>query len=332
MADMAKTITGNEMSMEMPETNVKTKKEASAKFTLFWASSANGSAQLMAATVATFVSAFLTDKMLIPAGIASVLMFISSFWDAVNDPIMGVLADRTRTKWGRYRPWLLPVPVQGEGAGEKIARAIKLMNEKNLADVIIVARGGGSLEDLWPFNEEVVARAIFDSELPVISAVGHETDFTIADFASDLRAPTPSAAAELAVPEISKIEEMIRNYQNRFRVALRKNIEFKKLRFEKCMQSRAYKEPTQGINERYIALDMIIKNMTNSINNKVMLSKKDFANYVTKLDALSPLKTLARGYSIATKDDRIVKSVKDLESGDKVTLRFADGSKEAEVV
>ena len=227
---------------------------------------------------------------------------------------------------------LLPVPVQGEGAGEKIAKAIKLMNEKNLADVIIVARGGGSLEDLWPFNEEVVARAIFDSELPVISAVGHETDFTIADFVADLRAPTPSAAAELAVPEISKIEEMIRNYQNRFRVALRKNIEFKKLRFEKCMQSRAYKEPTQGINERYIALDMIIKNMTNSINNKVMLSKKDFANHVTKLDALSPLKTLARGYSIATKDDRIIKSAKDLESGDKVTLRFVDGSKEAEVV
>jgi len=227
---------------------------------------------------------------------------------------------------------LLPVPVQGEGAGEKIARAIKLMNEKNLADVIIVARGGGSLEDLWPFNEEVVARAIFESELPVISAVGHETDFTIADFVADLRAPTPSAAAELAVPEISKIEEIIRNYQNRFRVALRKNIEFKKLRFEKCMQSRAYKEPTQGINERYIYLDNIIKNMITNINNKITISKKDFANHVTKLDALSPLKTLARGYSITTKNDKVVKSVNDLKSGDKISLRFSDGETKASII
>ena len=227
---------------------------------------------------------------------------------------------------------LLPVPVQGEGAGEKIAKAIKLMNEKNLADVIIVARGGGSLEDLWPFNEEVVARAIFESEIPVISAVGHETDFTIADFVADLRAPTPSAAAELAVPEISKVEEIIRNYQNRYRVALRKNVELKKLRFEKCMQSRAYKEPLQAINERYIFLDTIIKDMITSINNIIMMSKKDFANHVTKLDALSPLKTLARGYSITTKDDKIVKSVNDVNTGDKVNLRFSDGERQAEIV
>ncbi len=227
---------------------------------------------------------------------------------------------------------LLPVPVQGEGAGEKIARAIKLMNEKNLADVIIIARGGGSLEDLWPFNEEIVARAIFESKLPVISAVGHETDFTIADFVADLRAPTPSAAAELAVPEISKIEEMIRNYQNRFRVALRKNVEFKKLRFEKCMQSRAYKEPTQGINERYIYLDNLIKSMITNINNQMIVSKKDFANHITKLDALSPLKTLSRGYSIMTKEDKVIKSVKDLNSGDKVKLRLFDGEKQAEII
>lgn len=224
---------------------------------------------------------------------------------------------------------LLPVPVQGEGAGEKIADAIKLMNEKNLADVIIVARGGGSLEDLWPFNEEVVARAIFESKLPVISAVGHETDFTIADFVADLRAPTPSAAAELAVPEISKIEEMIRNYQNRYRVALKKNIEYKKLRHEKCMQSRAYKEPMQMINERYIALDAHVRDIINSINSKIVLSRKDFVNAVTKLDALSPLKTLSRGYSITTKGDKIVKSTKDLNSGDNISIRFVDGDRSA---
>lgn len=227
---------------------------------------------------------------------------------------------------------LLPVPVQGEGAGEKIADAIKLMNEKDLADVIILARGGGSLEDLWPFNEEVVARAIFASKLPVISAVGHETDFTIADFVSDLRAPTPSAAAELAVPEISKIEEMIRNYQNRYRLSLKKNVDYMKLRYEKCMQSRAYKEPTQRINENYITIDNIIKSMISSANNKMIVAKTSFVNNVSKLDALSPLKTLSRGYSIASKENKIVKSVKELNTGDKISIRFSDGEKQAEVV
>ncbi len=227
---------------------------------------------------------------------------------------------------------LLPVPVQGEGAGEKIADAIRIMNEKNLADVIIVARGGGSLEDLWPFNEEVVARAIFASKLPVISAVGHETDFTIADFVADLRAPTPSAAAELAVPEISKIEEMLRNYQNRYRIALKKNVDFMKLRFEKCMQSRAYKEPMQGINEKYITVDMLVKNICNDINKKITLCKKDFTSSITKLDALSPLKTLARGYSIASKDNKVIKKAEELNTGDKINIRFSDGERNAEIV
>ena len=227
---------------------------------------------------------------------------------------------------------LLPVPVQGEGAGEKIADAIRLMNEKKLADVIIIARGGGSLEDLWPFNEEIVARAIFESELPVISAVGHETDFTIADFVADLRAPTPSAAAELAVPEISKLVDIIANFQNRYRVALRKKVEYMKLQFDKCMQMRCYKEPLEKINERYINLDRLVKSLNDSISQKITISKKDLINGMTKLDALSPLKTLSRGYSITKKDEKVVKSVKDLKIGDKISLRFADGEKIAEVI
>ena len=226
---------------------------------------------------------------------------------------------------------LLPVPVQGEGAGEKIADAIKLMNDKNLADVIIIARGGGSLEDLWPFNEEVVARAIFDSKIPLISAVGHETDFTIADFVSDLRAPTPSAAAELAVPEISKVEEGLRNYQNRYRLALRKKIELAKLRFEKCMQSRVYKEPLQGINDKYMLVDSFIKSISNDMNKKFMIAKTDFSNSLSRLDALSPLKTLSRGYSITMKDNKAVKKAKDLKTGDKINIRFSDGEKTATV-
>lgn len=117
---------------------------------------------------------------------------------------------------------LLPVPVQGHGAAEQIAEKIKIMNEQKLADVLIIGRGGGSLEDLWPFNEEIVARAIYQSELPIISAVGHETDFTIADFVADLRAPTPSAAAELAVPDVYELKQKINNYKNRYRLALKR--------------------------------------------------------------------------------------------------------------
>ena len=125
---------------------------------------------------------------------------------------------------------LLPVPVQGAGAAEKIVKAIETMNEQKLADVIIIARGGGSLEDLWPFNEEIVARAIYGSKLPVISAVGHETDFTIADFVSDLRAPTPSAAAELAVPRIEDINQKLLTYKSRYKNALLKKLELINLR------------------------------------------------------------------------------------------------------
>ena len=126
------------------------------------------------------------------------------------------------------------------------------MNEKKLADCIIIARGGGSLEDLWPFNEEIVARAIYDSELPIISAVGHETDFTISDFVSDLRAPTPSAAAELAVTDIEDLLYNLNLYNRRLKMALKRKTEIMRLRYEKCMNSSVYKEPLQKINEKKV--------------------------------------------------------------------------------
>ena len=191
---------------------------------------------------------------------------------------------------------LLPVPVQGEGAAAKIAKAIKLMNEQKLADVIIVARGGGSLEDLWPFNEEIVARAIFESELPVISAVGHETDFSISDFVADLRAPTPSAAAELAVPNVSDIILKLENYNIRYKNALKKKIEVMKLRYEKCMMNRVFRNPLQGIQEKYVYIDRYNKSMENSISKKIQINKTNMIELITKLDNLSPLKTLTRGY------------------------------------
>lgn len=227
---------------------------------------------------------------------------------------------------------LLPVPVQGEGAAEKIAAGIQLMNEKKLADVIILARGGGSLEDLWPFNEEIVAKAIYNSELPIISAVGHETDFTIADFVADLRAPTPSAAAELAVPNIADVEMKLNTYQNRFRQALKKKTELMRLRYEKCMNSRVFKDPLQKVNENYMLIDKFVKSIQNSIVTKYKDKKLEAIKLYSKLDALSPLKTLSRGYSITEKDGKIVHKASELKQGDKLILRFEDGKIDAEVL
>ncbi len=227
---------------------------------------------------------------------------------------------------------LLPVPVQGEGAAVKIAEAIKIMNEKKLADVIIVARGGGALEDLWPFNEEIVARAIYQSELPIISAVGHETDFTIADFVADLRAPTPSAAAELAVPNISDVLLKLKSYNNRYRLALKKKVDFMKLSYEKCMNRRAFREPLQTINERYILLDKNVKSIQNEIMSIYKDKKSKAINTIQKLDALSPLKTLTRGYSITEMNGKVVKSVKELKENDEINIRFKDGVTKAKIV
>ena len=228
---------------------------------------------------------------------------------------------------------LYPVPVQGSGAGEKIAEGIEFMNKNKLADVLIIGRGGGSIEDLWPFNEEVVARAIFNSKIPIISAVGHETDFTIADFVADLRAPTPSAAAELAVANIDDVRETLRAYNNRYKVSLKKKIELMKMSYEKCMTRQAFKNPTQKINEQYILIDMKVKSLQNSILLKIKEDKTKFVKEVAKLDALSPLKTLTRGYSIISKQDgKIAKEVKDLSQGEKVSIRLSDGKVDAQVL
>ncbi len=226
---------------------------------------------------------------------------------------------------------LLPVPVQGEGAAEKIAYGIEYMNKNKLADVLILARGGGSLEDLWPFNEKVVAESIYESEIPIISAVGHETDFTISDFVADLRAPTPSAAAELAVPDIYEVTKKIRLYEDRLRNSLIKKVEFMKMRYEKCMSSSVIKEPTRKINENYIKLDGYIKQLENIIKIKNEKERTKYVELVAKLDAFSPLKTLTRGYSITEKNGNIIKTSKELNKGDIVSIKFIDGNKEATI-
>ena len=226
---------------------------------------------------------------------------------------------------------LLPVPVQGEGAAQKIAEGIEYMNRNKLADVLILARGGGSLEDLWPFNEEVVAHSMYHSEIPIVSAVGHETDFTIADFVADLRAPTPSAAAELAVPDSYEIKQKIITYQNRLRMALLKKVEVMKLRYEKSMSSFVFKEPTRRVQENYIRIDNCVKQLEMLIRAKQEKEKMKYSKLIAKLDAYSPLKTLSRGYSITQKGGKVVKTQAELKSGDVLAIRFVDGQVEAKV-
>ena len=227
---------------------------------------------------------------------------------------------------------LLPVPVQGEGAAEKIVKAIQTMNEQKLADILILARGGGSLEDLWPFNEEIVARAIFASDLPIISAVGHETDFTIADFVADLRAPTPSAAAELAVPNKQDLILKLQNLENRSKIALKKKTEFMRMRYEKCMTRRVFKEPMQMIEEKYLWVDMRKKRIQNAVMQGFQRKKGSAMEKIAKLDALSPLKTLTRGYSITKLGNKVITRASDLKKDDEITLTFLEGETKAKVL
>ena len=227
---------------------------------------------------------------------------------------------------------LLPVPVQGPGAAKEIVKGIETMNEKKLADVIILARGGGSLEDLWPFNEEIVARAIYNSEIPIISAVGHETDFTIADFVSDLRAPTPSAAAELANPDIYELKNKINTLNERARLSLKKKLELLKMKYQNLMSSKVFTDPVQNMQNNYLKLDGFIKQMENAMILKQKEAEKSFQNMVSKLDALSPLKTMVRGFSIVEKDGKIIKSSKDLKENDEITIKLIDGSRNAKIL
>ena len=224
---------------------------------------------------------------------------------------------------------LYPIPVQGAKAELKIAEAIEYMNKLKIVDVIILARGGGSIEDLWPFNEEITARAIYNSEIPIISAIGHETDFTISDFVADLRAPTPSAAAELAQPDVEEVKYKINTYQKRMRTLLKKTLEYMCIRYKKIMSSRVFTEPLQKINEEYIKVDMAVKALTNKVNLKIKDDRIKLVESISKLDTLSPLKTLTRGYCITEIEGKVIKTAKELKNGDKINLKFQDGNKTA---
>ena len=227
---------------------------------------------------------------------------------------------------------LYPVNVQGHQSKYDICEGIKFFNKEKNVDTIIVGRGGGSIEELWSFNEEMVAREVFNSKIPIISAVGHETDFTIADFVADLRAPTPSAAAELAVTDIAELELKLKSYQNRYKQALVRKIQFMKLRYEKCMANKAFTGALQRVNEKYMLVDMKVKSMEHIITNKLQKEKAKAQNLILRLDSLSPLKTLARGYGIILKDGVVIKKKEQLKKEDKVFIKLQDGETKAKII
>jgi len=219
-----------------------------------------------------------------------------------------------------------PVQVQGAGAAEQIAAAIALFNAKQAADVLIVGRGGGSLEDLWAFNKEMVARAVAASDIPVISAVGHETDVTICDFVADLRAPTPSAAAELAVPDMSEIAAALRGLQERMNVAMQRGLQEKKQLLANLLERRVLQRPEELVFTARQRLDYASQNLHHAMNARLLAERARLTKTAASLDALSPLGVLARGYAIALKDDKPVASVEALSPGDRLNLRLRDGS------
>ncbi len=230
---------------------------------------------------------------------------------------------------------LFPVNVQGENAAPEIARAIELMNRHDEADVLIVGRGGGSLEDLWAFNTEIVARAIYQSEIPVISAVGHETDVTISDFVADLRAPTPSAAAELVVPVIKEILDGIQDQQRHLRKALLKIIGEKKSSLNFWISH--LKHPKRRLEELSLHLDDLNTRLRHAMQFYLEERRTKVAHLAEKLQVLSPLSILSRGYAIVRKlsktgeEGTVLKDIKDARTGELVSIRLLKGTLKAEV-
>ena len=243
---------------------------------------------------------------------------------------------------------LFPSLVQGESAAEDIVRNIKRAENYNL-DVLIVGRGGGSIEDLWPFNEEIVARAIFDCKVPVISAVGHEIDFTIADFVADMRAPTPTGAAEMAVPNMSDLITHINNLKIRLNEAMNKKINYQKLYLDSIKNSFVIKNPMIMYENKKQKLDSILENIQNLFSNyiknsrhKLDLIKSNYilnnpsilykdkkiylSNLMEKLELINPMGVLKRGYSLSMQDNNIIKSVKDVDMTKELLIKLHDGN------
>ncbi|MCX7843260.1 MAG: exodeoxyribonuclease VII large subunit [Clostridia bacterium] len=248
---------------------------------------------------------------------------VTSSTGAVIRDIINVLTRR----FHNFQLKLYPVAVQGESAAAQVAGAIRKLNELRCVDVIIVARGGGSLEELWAFNEEIVARSIFESSIPVISAIGHETDYTIADFVADYRAPTPSAAAEVVIPEKMVLKNTVSALEIRLGNALAKNLNMSRMRLERLKNSVAFRQPYDRIYQERMRIDVLNKYLQKGIVHNMEKNKTRFRVLAGKLDTLSPLTVLARGYSIVNhkKTGNIVKSIETLKKGDALEISVSDG-------
>jgi len=218
------------------------------------------------------------------------------------------------------------VLVQGEDAPLQIIKAIDYLNRERWAQLIIVGRGGGSVEDLCAFNNEGLARAIAASAIPIISAVGHETDVTIADFVADVRAPTPSAAAELAVPDRSALKQQFRNVNARLTALISGSIVMKRREVATLAERRSFSSPIRFVDDCRIRVDQLCARAEKAMIDGLRLNGNRLRGFVSTLDALSPLSVLARGYSIAYKGADVVRSVNDLATGDCIHVRFAQGS------
>ena len=271
----------------------------------------------------------------------------------VTSPTGAAVRDMIRIlgrRWPLAKVTLYPAQVQGQGAAESIARALMLANAVGEADVILCGRGGGSMEDLWAFNEEVVARAIYGSAIPVISAVGHEPDVTIADFVADLRAPTPSGAAELAVPDRAEYELSVRTLDTRLRTAAHKQLQARRQRLTTLQERLELRTPANYIAEKRLLLDQMTDRLCAALPARLVREEQKltvlrqrlltagqgglhkrrlrFAQTVATLDAISPLRVLARGYAVATRGKRgaVVTDAAALEAGDTLHIRFAKGA------
>lgn len=228
---------------------------------------------------------------------------------------------------------LLPVRVQGAEAPGEIAAAIRYANYYKLADLLIVGRGGGSIEDLWAFNEEQVAYAIYESEIPVISAVGHEPDVTISDFVADLRAATPSNAAELAVPDQDALRQNLDSMSAAMETALNRQLKSARQHLDVLSQSPALRSPTGYLEQRSKSLELLKNRLVSAQNQSITRKNQRYIAAVSKLDAMSPLKVLTRGYAMAqTQGGEVLKSVKQVERGERITVSLSDGRLSATVM
>ena len=228
---------------------------------------------------------------------------------------------------------LLPVRVQGTEAPGEIAAAIRYANYHKLADLLIVGRGGGSIEDLWAFNDERVAYAIYESEIPVISAVGHEPDVTISDFVADLRAATPSNAAELAVPDQDALRQSLDSMSAAMATAFDRQLKGARQHLHVLSQSAALQSPTGYLEQKQRQLELLKNRLVSAQNASISRSRQRYIGNVAKLDAMSPLKVLTRGYSMAqTESGEVIRSVSQVELGERIRISLSDGKISATVM